>query len=286
MKATYYLDHAKNAQSEGDLEEALDWLEKGLLKHPKNEELTLNKASILMQSYEDVDEAFLLLLGIEKSFGDESIEDLKKRLNPEILLELYLLLSECFRLKEDYREAFNHALMAQKISPKEEVAILAVATAYFELGQYEKAKVTLRLVQDDPSPESFWLLGHILSAEDSLTEADEMFSFAADGGYHQPVRVSQKDFINYFNQALLSLPEEIADLVHKNAVQIMDIIPLDMVLESQGKMSPRNCISIDAKQALIYIYQTNIENLVAKKSDLAETIASVIVHGLTRSKNL
>lgn len=276
----FFLKEAEINEQKADLEQAMAYLDQGLSLYPQNEAMLLKKAFILMDDFEDIDEAFRILLSVEKSFGDQSIEQLKKRLDEELLLELYLLLTDCFRLKENYREAFSHALMAQKISPKAPAAILAVATAHFELGSYEKAKDMLRSFQEDPTAECFWLLGQILCAEGLFSEADEMFSCAAeDSAYHEPVRIGADEFVDHFNGALLSLPEEIALAVNKHAVQILDIVPHDEVLNSAGKLSPRTSIRLEAGK-LIYLYQKNIENLIDRDSELSETIASVLLHGL------
>lgn len=278
-KPSFYLKKAKEEEESGDLEKALEWLDQGRHHHPKDEAIALKKASILMESFEDVDQAFFLLLGIERSFHDQSLEELKKRLDPGLLLEVYLLLTDCFRVKESFHEAFSHALMAQKIAPDEEAAILALATAHFELGHYEKAKEWLRNFEDDPTPECFWLLGQILCAEGKISEADEMFLAASDDeAYHVPIRLSQSEFIKSFNQALLGLPEEIANAVHDRSVQMMDLVPVDLVINSNGRLCPKTVMSME--DGLITIFQWNIENLVAKKSKMSETIASVLLHGL------
>jgi tetratricopeptide (TPR) repeat protein len=277
-----YLKRAEELKKQEKFEEALKQIDNGLKAFPGNEALLLKKASILIDSFDDVDAGFALLLTIERGFGHQSIADLKKKLGGELLLELYLLLTDCFRLKNDQREALNHALMAQKLAPKDQAAILALTTAYFELGNLEKAKSIFRTVKDEPRAESFWLLGQILCAEGLINEADEMFLAASleDEGYHRPNRISEEEFVEHFNQALESLPKDIADFVTKHAVQLLDIVPLEMVKESRGHLIPTATMSIDKKTVpTIFFYQRNVENMV-EENDFSELIASILLHGL------
>src|ERR1700758_5531456 len=104
MDEDFYIDHSFIDEEVKRPLEALWWIDQGLALHPDSKALRLRKASILMDSFDDVEEAFSLLLTVEKSLGHQSIEQIKSS-DPDLLLELYLLLTDCFRLKSNFREA-------------------------------------------------------------------------------------------------------------------------------------------------------------------------------------
>lgn len=289
--AESYLLMSEVAEENARFDHALIWINRGLIHHPHHAGLLLKKAALLIDGFEDIDEAFIILSQIKKSFGDKSIAVLKKDLGAGLLLDIYLLLTDCYRLKLNYNEAFAHACVAKEIAPFDENALLALATANFELGNYEAALTMIEPIEKRNEVSDFyWLKAQITCAQGQFAHADKLFAeaFKADKTrYHRPVRLDELSFLAAFDQALMALPKEIRELVQTAAVEIADVIPLDMVKKNGGFLSPQTCISIESvkdingnRAKVIYIYQKNIENLASKKEEIKDLIASALLHEL------
>lgn len=289
--AESYLLLSEVAEENNRFDHALIWLNRGLLHHPHHEGLLLKKASILIDGFEDIDEAFTILSDIKQRFGNKPLAVLKKEFGALLPLDVYLLLTDCYRLKADYREAFAHALIARELAPFDEGALLALATAHFELGDYEKAQRLIEPIERRVELADFyWLKAQIKCAEGNFSDADAAFLSAFKRNksrYHRPVRLSQTCFMTAFDQALMALPREIRELVHKTPVEINDVVPLALVKASHGSLSPQACIAIETvkdvsghKAQLIALFQKNIENLAIKKEEIKDLIASALLHEL------
>lgn len=279
------------AEENGHFEQVLNWLNRGLAHHKSHAGLLLKKASILIDAFEDIDEAFSILKKIEKTFVDLSLAQLKHRLGADLILDVYLLLTDCFRLKSEYQQAFTHALLAKEIAPFDESSLLALATAHFELGAYQKALSMIEPVDRRGEPSDFfWLKALILCADGGFKEADQAFltAFKLDKSrYHKPARMDKHEFVTAFEQALMGLPKEIRDFLQTTAVEIKDVIPIDVIKNSQGHLAPTTCITIESvhsgyegKGRIINLFQKNIENLASKKQEIKDLIASALLHEL------
>ncbi|HXW52990.1 MAG TPA: hypothetical protein VEL47_02665 [Myxococcota bacterium] len=278
--------------SEGrHFEQALAWIERGLSHHPKHEGLLLKKASILLDGFEDIDEAFRILISLESSFANIAPAQLKKDLGSNLLLDIYLLLVDCYRLKSDFQQARAHAILARNIEPQDENALLAYATAEFEMGNYSLALSLLEPVDRRTEITDFlWLKAQINCALGQFVQADENFLKANKidkTRYHRPIRLTDACFQAAFDQALLALPREIREFVQLNMVEILEIIPLELVKDSQGALSPVACITIDKQLDennneinVIALIKKNIENLASKKEQIRDLIASAMLHEL------
>lgn len=273
-------------EEKGRFDQALHWVDQGLVAHAEHETLLLKKASLLLDAFDDLDEAFVILKAIRDSFKDQDLSALKKQYDEELLVDVFLLLTDCYRLKENFNAAFEHASLAFKLSPKDEAVILAMATASFELGDYQAALELLKTEFVGEPSDVHWLLGQIHCAMGSFLEADQNFIEANRldrSRYHRPIRVSQSGFFSCFEQASLALPKEIRDLMHKSSIEIKMVIPLEIIQASKGSLSPLACIVIDKtseKQQTLCLFQKNIENLAHKKSELRDLIASALLHEL------
>ena len=126
-------------------DQALLWVDRGLMEHPLHQGLLLKKASILIDGYEDIDEAFGILSKLKLSFSGRTQNELKKDLGQNLLLDIYLLLVDCYRLKSAYQEAHIYAQLSREIAPFDENALLALATAEFQLGRYREAERMINL---------------------------------------------------------------------------------------------------------------------------------------------
>ncbi len=273
-------------EEKGRFDQALIWADQGLSNHPAHEALLLKKASLLLDGFDDLDEAFLLLKSIRDSFGTKSLTLLKEQFDEELLADVFLLLTDCYRLKGDFNQAYSHAEIALELCPKDEAAILAMATAHFELGNYAQALDNLKVEHAREPSDYFWLLGQIHCAMGSFEEADQAFIEANKidrTRYHRPIRVTQSVFFNCFEQATLALPKEIRDFLLKSAIEVKDVIPLEIIQASKGTLSPLACIFLNKKSErdfVIYLFQKNLENLAHKKSEIRDLIASALLHEL------
>jgi tetratricopeptide (TPR) repeat protein len=279
-----YLLLAEIAEEKGRFDQALNWVNQGLELNPDNEALSLKKAALLLDGFEDVDEAFPILCSLKDRFSKNSIAELKELYDDELLLDVYLLLTDCFRLREDYTQAFDNALVAKHIVPDDESALLAVATAHFELGDYNKALSLIEPVDKrQETSDFFWLKAQIKCAMGIFNDADDAFAQANKidrTRYHRPIRMTQSYFFDAFEQASLALPREIRDFMNSAAIEIKEIVPLDWVKESQGSLSPLALIYAPQGQRTLFLFQKNIENYALKKNEVRDLIASALLHEL------
>lgn len=288
-----YLLMAEIAEESERFEHALMWINRGLTHHAKHPGLLLKRASILLDGFEEIDEAFFILIKIKNSFRHKSLSTLKKNLGAPLLLEVYLLLTDCYRLRADYNQALLHALSAIEVAPFDENALLALATAYYEIGDYVKALDLIEPVEDKNDVADFyWQKAQILCAEGKFPEADRAFfeAYKADKSrYHRPVRLDEQSFVSAFEQALMGLPREIREFINTTTIVISDVVPIDLVKQSHGTISPQTCIGIDkanghqgSTATIVSLYQKNIENLASKKEEIRDLIASALLHDLNK----
>lgn len=281
-----YLLMAEVAEENDRFDQALTWIDRGLTNFDGHEGLLLKKASLLLDGFEEIDDAFAILSQLRARFDGKSLDDLKREIGAPILLEVYLLLVDCFRLKAEFHEARVCAQSAYDIAPHDESAILGLATTNFELGDYEKALTLLEPIEERHNASDFWWQkAQILCAQGKFDDADLAFRAAhkADKArYHRPIRLDTHEFATIFGQALLVLPREIRNFVQTTTVTIMDVVPIDIVLQKHGTLSPSSCVSVDQKNMtpFIVLYQKNIENLTMKKTEIKDLIASALLHDL------
>lgn len=266
---------------------ALTWIDHGLSHHADHAGLLLKKASILLDGFEDIDEAFRVLSLINDQFGEAPMAVLKESFGTLLVTEVFLLLSDCYRLKEQFIPAFTFANKAHQISNNNEQTLLAVATAYFELGEYQKAHSLIEPIETKSDLADFyWQQALILCAEGKFSEADLAFAKACKANknrYHRPVRLDKEEFHAAYEQALLALPREIRSFVNQITLVIADILPRSDVLASKGTVSPMNCISVkhdDKNATVVTLYQKNIENVARKRNEVRDIIASALLHDL------
>lgn len=286
-----YLLMSEVAEENERADLAVMWLDRGLVMHPQHEALLLKKASLLIDAFEEIDEAFSILLQIAERFKNKSDDELKSEIGDDLVVDIYLLLADCYRLRLDFLQALHYAKLAKKFAPLDENALLAAATAHFEVGDYDHAMELIEPIDDKRELSDFyWLKAQILCAENKIDDADSAFARAHKldkTRYHRPVRLDEREFTNAFEQALLALPREIRDFIQNNAVEIYDVVPIDLVRESNGKLSPESCITIEAAEnaknhdgKFISIFKRNIENLAARRTEIKDLIASALLHEL------
>lgn len=285
-----YLLLAESSEENERFDKALVLIDQGLIHHPSNAALLLKKASLLLDGFEEVDEAFAILIELYTAIEKMTPDERKVSFDEALVLDVYLLLTDCYRLKNRYDQAIEHAKKAFLLAPHDETALLAMATAHFELGHYSEALTMLEPILDrKDQSDFFWQKGLILTAMASFEAADEAF-YAANkidkARYHRPIRLSGSDFFGAFEQATLALPKEIRDFLDTIKLQIQAIVPLALIEASKGRLSPEACIYVkDPKDKMptVYLYQRNIENLALKKSDMRDLIASALLHELGKA---
>jgi tetratricopeptide (TPR) repeat protein len=273
------------AEEKERYDKALVWINQGLLQHPASEALLLKKASLLLDGFEEVDEAYAILVELKSLFG-EDISAIKKKFDLEIVLDTYLLLTDCYRLKYQYKDAFLYAKLACVLAPSDEDALLALATAHFELGDYEAALQKIEPIDTRKNQcDFYWLKAQILCASGDCALADDTFALANKidkNRYHRPIRMSQSCFFSALEQAILALPKEIRDFINGVAVEIKDVLPREIIIQKSGTISPMACVYYkeENKTPTIYLFQRTIENLAFKKSEVRDLIASALLHEL------
>jgi predicted Zn-dependent protease len=281
----FFLLMTEIAESNEQYEKALEWLNKGLKNHPHHLAILVKKASLLMDIYEEVDEAYDLLQPIHEVNTEEKLDYLIKNYDKSLVLDGYLLLIDLTRLKSCYQKALNYALIAKNIIPSDEFAILAIATAYYEVGDYDLALSFIESPENKTlAADFFHLLALIYCAQEQFAEADKYFSLSqkCQGSvYHLPKRLSAEDFTKTYQQSIITLPSEIRTLIEGFKLIIKDIIPISLIKASQAKLPPHACILITSNNDA-YLFQKNIENLSIKEEDIRDIIASALLHEVQR----
>lgn len=287
-----YLLIAEVSEENERFDQAVMWINRGLAHFHDHAGLLLKKASLLINGFEDIDEAFVILSQLKMRFEGKSLDDLKKDYGTLVLLEVHLLLADCYRLNTNFNAALACAKRAYEIAPSDENATLSLATAHFELGNYDTALEMLEPVHErNDAPDFLWQKALILCAQGRFDEADSYFleAYKADKSrYHRPIRLDEQGFVNAFEQALMALPREIRSFLQSTSVTLSDVIPLDVIKSSQGTMSPLACIGTEqgcddeTRAPIIFLYQKNIENLASKRVEIKDLIASALLHDLAK----
>lgn len=289
-----FLLMAEIAQENSQSEQALAWINKGLSFHPHHVGLLTKKASLLMDDFEDVDEAFAILSHLIDSFQEITPQNALKQIGHTLVLDVFLLFIDCLRLKGHYQQAYDASLIAHDLAPNDENAVLALATAEFELGHYDESlKRVDHMLQKHDLADLLRLKAYVLCAQGDFLQADEAFldsSKMIQSRYHRPVRLTQEAFVQAFEQSIMAMPREIRELIETCAVEICDIVPLERIQMSKGSLSPQACITIDAvtnndgkKVNVISLFQKNIENLAMRKEEIKDIIASALLHELGKT---
>lgn len=268
-------------------EKALDWVLQGLAVNPANHALLLKKASILFDHFDDLDEAYKILRELYQKSEETDANESREKMDKAILIDIYLLLADCYRLKEDYKQAFFMAEKAWGLDQADENALLALATAHFELVEYDKALKIIEASKSEDGCDFDWLKGQIYCALGEFSKADESFAQAYKFDqvhYHRPPRISQSEFFSFFEQAVSVLPKEIRDFMDDCQVEIKAIIPKEFLLGVNiGCLPPSATVhmaQIKEGKWKIILFQKNIENLAHKKSEIRDVVSSVLLHAL------
>ena len=174
----------------------------------------------------------------------------------------------------------------KEIFPDEEVSILALAGAHFELGEYKKALFLLEPnLQESKNADFLWLKGQIYCAQGEYAKADNYFKKAYeldDQSYYLPRRFSESEFFSFFEEALDEMPNDIQLVLKNYNVHIKSIVPQEWITQNLGKLSPITMVTTLGHQngKHITIFQKNIENSSALIDDIKNNITATLIYEL------
>jgi tetratricopeptide (TPR) repeat protein len=287
QNAESYLLAAEIAEAAGACEDAFSFVNQGLHQKPEDLGLLLKKASILLDDFEELEEAFTVLKHMEALVDKSKTQELNK----ELCHDMALLLCDCYRLQNDFKNAFYYAKKAHDYLPKSENARLTYANAQFELGNYEEA---LNLLGDvgsyDNKSDYYWLKAQIQCASADFAGSEELFQKAHKSDksrYHSPVRISQNEFLEAVTAAYHSFPKEIQEKLATYSFEIAEIVPRSYIENSAAKLSPLALtLLIQAEESdvpSLIFFQKNFENMASSPSDIKKIAASAILHEVQQS---
>lgn len=271
------------ALSENDAESALFWIEKGLSLEPYHPGLSLQKATLLFDHYEDFFAAKEILIGLQEDLEQLPKNELLLHGAVNLLMDVYLLLIDCLRMERRFACALELAVKTKMLVPEESAAMLALATAHFEVGEYKKSLSLLFIESGEEDADFFWIKALLYCAMGDFEKSEEQFNKAYKldkTRYHRPVRLDKNEFNLSYNQALLSLPKDIRDYVSSLPIKIVEIIPSELV-KSSVEISPTACVARDETANVIIIAQKNVENVAINRSQIKDIIASSLIHELS-----
>ncbi len=130
MQAEDYLDRAKQLRNRGRFDMAIELLEEGLQKYPKNAEMLYNLANYFRRrSRQELGEAVRLL--------KKAIKE-----NPKPL-KYYNELGLAYKRMDDLEEAISVLRTSLRINPRSTLAFRLLTDSYFKNGQILKALDTV-----------------------------------------------------------------------------------------------------------------------------------------------
>lgn len=248
---------------------------KNKLSHP---EFLLKKALALLDDFEDIDEAILVLERLKNVLID------CKSSHKDIFLESFLLLIDAFRAKGNYFLALEEAKKAKTAFPKDIKINASLAMAHFEIGEYVKALTIIeQLLIKNNNDEIWWVKAHILQAMGEFALSEKMFLELVQkksAGFYKPLKLSYEELFFLIKNTIDHLPETFANYINNFSINIVDIIDQKIVKNSCGSISPMDIIYTDKNQSEknITFVKKNIETLCDKKNQIAKTIESALIH--------
>ena len=269
-----------------DFDAALELLDKGLKQNHNNYILLFKKAMIFLDDLQEVTLALSILESLINEFIHLSSEEILQKFDEEIVLDTLLMSIDCYRLNNQFSMAFEIALKIKEIFPDEEVSILALAGAHFELGEYKKALFLLEPnLQESKNADFLWLKGQIYCAQGEYAKADNYFKKAYeldDQSYYLPRRFSESEFFSFFEEALDEMPNDIQLVLKNYNVHIKSIVPQEWITQNLGKLSPITMVTTLGHQngKHITIFQKNIENSSALIDDIKNNITATLIYEL------
>lgn len=269
-----------------DFDAALELLDKGLKQNPNNYILLFKKAMIFLDDLQEVNLALSILEGLLNEFVHLNSDEILQKFDEEIVLDTILMTIDCYRLNNQFAMAFEIALKLKEIFPNEEVAVLALAGAHFELGEYKKALFLLEPnIQEAKNADFIWTQAQIHCAQGDYAKADACFKKAYEldeHSYYIPRRFSESEFFSFFEEALDEMPADLQSALKDFNLHIKPIVPVEWITQNLGKLSPVTVATTlgHDNSKHITIFQKNIENSSPLIDDIKNNITGALIYEL------
>jgi predicted Zn-dependent protease with MMP-like domain len=316
------LEQATQATTTGRVEEALAWLDEALRANPRGAEAHSRRGEIFWERgrCDESLEEFHLAVEADPDFIDGHLNRI------EILIEEFAELEEALDLSDDLlarkldrgSEAEVYYLKAKALFYLEDLpaALFLLRRAIqtngevpvyrsfegqilFEMGSFEAARRSLERARafEPDSPHGLYHLALVLEHVGEHQQADRLYGQAcrsAPDQYPEPVRMPMEDFEVAADEAVRSLPSDIAEYV-ANCPILIEELPGRSTIE-QENVSPQILglfVGVPTTEPgasptwgtqpkespdRIYLYKRNLEKVAQNRSELIEQIQITVKH--------
>jgi predicted Zn-dependent protease with MMP-like domain len=290
-------------ESEDQGEEAVAACEELYKRSKKDLVVGVRLGTLLLDIYDDVNEA--------RPYLEEALRRLDKGEMPRVgvgpdelaeataqyKLELLLTLADCRAADHDPRGALAAAEAAHALDKTDPAALLAVASAKFDLCELDEAErlIARAIDQDAHFADAFWLRGRILTSKGDDKGAERAFDRAVlidRERFSPPVRIDEDAFVKLMEQSLSELPEKVRSYLKNVAVAVEDIPPVARLKESDPPLSPGSLGLYEGTPPSlspgddpwahhprhITLFRKNIESAARDEDDLKDLISTTLLH--------
>jgi predicted Zn-dependent protease with MMP-like domain/predicted Zn-dependent protease len=291
--------------AEGKSEEAVSAAEEALDDLPKSMLLKLRLATLLLDVYDDVIgarphlEELLARLdsGEQTDAAAPLVGDEKTEARDDFLFEVLLTLSDARAADHDPKGALEVAARAQKASPDDPMARVALGAAQFDVCKIDDAeKSVAQAIDRDPRcADAFWLRGRILTAKGDDAGADVAFARAVKldhERFQNPFRIAEDGFAKLMEESYDELPAQVKDYLRNVAVTVEDVPPLERLTSSDPPLSPGSLGLYEGTPpslapgddpwshfpSRITLFRKNIEISSTSEDELKDLVSSTLLH--------
>jgi predicted Zn-dependent protease with MMP-like domain len=280
---SHSLEEVADLVEEGRLEEAEGVLRDLLRDRPKDADVRLTAADVLIRfSGDDVDRV---------QGGLELLGKLDRDKDDQVRFEALLLGGIGLAALGDFAGAVDALERALKIVPDDAEARLEYGLALFENARFDDAKKQLEALKDEPA--AWHHLGIIAERRGEADAARRFFDKARrmdPENFPAPVHLSEDEFDKAVADAIEKLPAQARGAL-ENATIAVEAIPDDADLDG-GRLSPamlgifhgtpvdsRSPIEdVHHRTAVIKLFQNNLERMCATREELIEEIGVTLLH--------
>jgi len=267
-------------EAEGQEDLALAAMEEVRAKQPKNALLAYHHARLLLDNFDDTDEARPLLETLYKVHQNKTYEEVGLEADEvdEFASGVLVSFSYCCLLDMDPKQALAYAEEAVALDGDDAEALLAKAAALFDLGRADEAKASAQaVVQADANvAEAHWLLGRIelaMGDEAAAKNRRDRAMGLAPGLFPDPVRTDAETMRKLLDDAKDELPDVIANFIDKADVAIQDLPAKD---GWQTGTPPGT--SVVVADGSLTLFQRNLE----LEADTEEALVGVIADAVAQ----
>ena len=316
------LDQAVEASSGGRVDEALAWLEEALKHNPQGAEAhngrgeilwdhgrpeealrefmravdaqpgfhtgQLNRVELLIEEFQEFEEALELADGL-----------LAGRLDSAIEAEVYYLKAKALFYLDDLEGALF--LLRRALQVEGEVGVYRgfEGQILFELGDFEASRGSLERAEaiEPEAPHTVYHRALVCEHQGDYERADELFARAAELQpelYPRPVRISSEAFDRAAADAVRSLPPQIRSYVANCPILIEDLPDIDLVQgenlspqilglfqglpATEPGMSPKLGTQQPESPDRILLFKRNLEKVAHDPDELLEQVQITVKH--------